>query len=1326
MNNNGVFSLAYTKNQGGEGFVADLMQTGVMNLTSSDDNSYTAKIKSLTATLTLSGDNLTESTAGNSVVMTRQLITLSDKLSFDETATTLTFVGWSEDITLTEVTSLEDAAVGSYMVIKDSSGYSISYVIEEALANGLNWNGGAAGVWVSSGGESIWLTNAGDAAVFAGTNTAVFKDLAGVSESVVTLSGDVVSEGIVVNNSATAYKLTGSGALKDGAVAAYLTKSGAGTLTIENTGANTFTGGTEIEEGTLILGASAGLGTGDIVNNGVLELAQTGDVTISGAISGSGSVVKTGSGKVTLDSNGSYSGGTTVNAGTLLMTDAESLGTGAVTVNGGTLNMNGHAVANTVTITAGSLANADASTGVITVNATAGTAMAINTIDLGGATNIESITLGEFTRLSGANADMTGKTVSIKLDENCLTYGNIAGGFVIDGDLTLTAATTTLDLSNAAVHDILVANKYDSGGVFIGLSTGVLTIDNYKEVNFTPLLSELGYVVTAADNGTLKISGSTQLAYTVDTTANSDPNTITHYNALNPYAVVSVKNETLTIELNGAPSTDENAVQIRNLNGTDAEIFVNNSSTTEQAEVDLINSTDSSLQGNINANNVKLTKTGAYTLTVSGNLIGLGSTLAVEEGTIVIENTTELGELAVNGGAVTFGGATTLESISGSTGGTITANDTLLVTNQDSASLDNVVLTGEGSLKLDNVQMNLGAGSKLDGISVDINTGASLSANDATVTHNIKALNGVGTLTLNGSTVNVNGGGVFSGALAGTAKLNFSANQTLQGAGNAGYDVSATGCRLTLLGASANSVTSYNNLTITDGTLNIGSDTAANTQVNLAGSMTLTNTTVNITTDATRESDIAAPFVTATGDINLTDLTVNTVNLKGESGVSAADNDTLELSLFTSTGGAVSLNGAITLNDAVLASVYKDLKLGLNTAGNALVMTGVANRDNIFTVLASTPNSTTASELLWDARYEATAEGTLRNLYSAVIDNKTTNPAASANIMTAAVGSTVTALNMAQRDLLRDQMGLIRNRVAQMGVNQSYTNEDMPYFHMWMQATGSTASLDTDGDESGYDLDTWGGTFGMDVDVCTSLTMGLAFTASYGDLSARAADTAEGDMDSYFVNAFARYQNKQWSHLLVLTGGWHDASLSRTVNYGTGSYVGKGDTSGFGFGAMYEVAYDIALNENKTAILQPLFNASIMRTSVNGYAESGAGNAGLKVNDMDMTTSTLALGARLSGLVGSNIFGREALGEVRINVAQDLGDYQGKARVGFLGSPGSMGVVYGAEEGRTAIQLGAGLSVPVGYNGVIYVDGNIDMRSGSTSMNGSIGYRYDF
>ena len=109
-----------------------------------------------------------------------------------------------------------------------------------------------------------------------------------------------------------------------------------------------------------------------------------------------------------------------------------------------------------------------------------------------------------------------------------------------------------------------------------------------------------------------------------------------------------------------------------------------------------------------------------------------------------------------------------------------------------------------------------------------------------------------------------------------------------------------------------------------------------------------------------------------------------------------------------------------------------------------------------------------------------------------------------------------------------------------------------------------------------------------------------------------------------------------------------------------------------------------------------------------GKKETGAGNAGLNVGRQDWTTGTLALGGRWMGLVGSNIFGREALAKNRVDAEQDLGDRRGETNVSLQGNPGFAQSVRGAKVGTTALQLGAGLSVPVGTKGTIYVNGNAD------------------
>jgi autotransporter-associated beta strand protein len=106
-----------------------------------------------------------------------------------------------------------------------------------------------------------------------------------------------------------------------------LAKNGAGKWIL--TGNNTYSGVTTIAAGTLQIGAGGGSGspgTGNITDNGVLDFNRTGTLTVSGTVSGSGSVINDGSGTVILPGNNSYSSGTTINAGTLQIGNAGATG----------------------------------------------------------------------------------------------------------------------------------------------------------------------------------------------------------------------------------------------------------------------------------------------------------------------------------------------------------------------------------------------------------------------------------------------------------------------------------------------------------------------------------------------------------------------------------------------------------------------------------------------------------------------------------------------------------------------------------------------------------------------------------------------------------------------------------------------------------------------------------------------------------------------------------------------------------------------------------------------------------------------------------------
>lgn len=63
----------------------------------------------------------------------------------------------------------------------------------------------------------------------------------------------------------------------------------------------------------------------------------SGTATQSGALTGTGGIIKAGAGDLTLSGSNSYSGGTVLNEGTLRIGGYDSLGAGVLTINGGTL-----------------------------------------------------------------------------------------------------------------------------------------------------------------------------------------------------------------------------------------------------------------------------------------------------------------------------------------------------------------------------------------------------------------------------------------------------------------------------------------------------------------------------------------------------------------------------------------------------------------------------------------------------------------------------------------------------------------------------------------------------------------------------------------------------------------------------------------------------------------------------------------------------------------------------------------------------------------------------------------------------------------------------
>ena len=1101
-----------------------------------------------------------------------------------------------------------------------------------------------------------------------------------------------------------------------------------GDVLVSLTGGSVF--GAEGEQSGITIGGSAGaavegnrtlelkgtFGTGDFQNVTFtrfdeINIAQEGASATIWALTDSPALTKTGAGTLTLGADAA--GAETILDGT----------TEGITISEGSLNLSGAGgshMKGTWNIASGS--RLTGVSGTVTV----------------GEGGLDGLTIALGTENIGQDTQASGAVIS---------NGSGTGS---DPNLSIKGEGLTLDLSNDAVVNLLLDHKTDDSSSYLTLTSGTLTVGDLGDIAFTTdLLSNYGIRVTGTDGGSLVLSGAATGLYRVQEEG-GNAHEVNSYQTLSGYAgVVIGGGQTLTVNLAGSPGeSDGQGAKINNLMGaTGSSLVVNNTGdgtavvilnnkqmTTGEDDIDPAGQ-DTVMGGSITGgNNVAFIKEGTGTLTVGGTMDV--ETLALREGNIVLNGASNtLDTLTLEGGGLTINGNAEVGTITGTeAGGSLTIQGTLNLTG--TGEINDGSITGTGTLRIqEGAELALGGEAWLDGTSVTADGTLTLTGTESGT---ISSLSGSGTLSMNGGRLSISSAttssGTFSGTLAGSGTLDISgqATQYLQ-TGNKDYDLAVRdGGVLVLKGAADAPTLNYNSITAgNNGTLRIeatgDAQGSANTTLNVENITFQNGSTTELIYNFNQDAPFGAPMLTA-GTITVQDGAGFLLsNMEGNAAMNAGS-DLHDVVLMSATGSISGLEDGQSLAariSGLFAVYYQDATLSRD--GNDILLNATLRQENLFASAADTWNSAAGAGLLWEARKNLDPDSQLAqfmNGVSTMINDG--NLSGASRAMAAAAGSTVNALGTAQRDALRDQMGWIRNRTTLMGVNPAYVNDDLPRFHMWMEGTGSYAKLDTRGDESGYQLTTWGGTVGVDADLSDRLTVGAAFTAGYGDLTASAADSADGHLDSYYASLFGRYQNKRWAHTLILTGGWNDAKLNRTVNYGEGSYGTQGSTSGWGFGAMYELTCDVYLDENRSSVLQPLFNASVVTTRMDGYEETGAGNAGLNVGRQDWTTGTLALGGRWMGLIGSNIFGRESLAEIRVNAAQDLGDRRGETNVSLLGNPGFAQSVRGAKTGTTALQLGAGLSVPVGTKGTIYVNGNADIRDGSSSVNGSVGYRYDF
>ncbi len=200
------------------------------------------------------------------------------------------------------------------------------------------WTGAVDNNWDLT--TQNWLYQ-GSAADFVNGRATLFND--STTQTNLLLDSALSPSSIAVNNSVKQYTFGGTGSL----ATSLLTKSGSSSLTLDNSGGNNTISTVVINSGKLQLGegdANGGIASVNITNNGALVVDRTDTLTLSAAISGTGTLTQGGSGTLILSGANSYNGATSVTNGTLEV-DQTTSGTSPVTTSAGTV-LSGFGVAN--------------------------------------------------------------------------------------------------------------------------------------------------------------------------------------------------------------------------------------------------------------------------------------------------------------------------------------------------------------------------------------------------------------------------------------------------------------------------------------------------------------------------------------------------------------------------------------------------------------------------------------------------------------------------------------------------------------------------------------------------------------------------------------------------------------------------------------------------------------------------------------------------------------------------------------------------------------------------------------------------------------------
>ncbi|VVE37651.1 autotransporter-associated beta strand repeat-containing protein [Pandoraea anhela] len=793
--------------------------------------------------------------------------------------------------------TLDATITGTGNLVKQGAGkqtltQTLTYSGDIDIADGTLALGSGASL---QGGNALTLSGANSVFNIADGGASTIGTLNGASGSAISLGGQTLT----LNNGANA---TFGGAIH-GTGALILSGTGVQTLS----GASDFSGGVRLDSGGLIVGNDLALGTGAATFGanvtldstqavalgnpanllGTLTVLGTHDLTLNGALSGTGGLTKSGTAKLTLGGSNTYAGPTSINAGTLALGAGASLNaSGSVNVaSGATLDLsagNGTQIIGTIhgagTVNIGALVTEIGGTGNDTFSG-----------NLTGMGSVVKIGSGTET-LTGQNT-YTGGTV---IQAGTLALGG-AGTLATDGAVTINNAGSAFDIAGANGPRTLGALAADAD-TQIRLGANTLTFGDATSHSVAAIVSGTGGIVKQG-SGTATLLGTQQ--YTGTTTIADGTLALGANATLAPGGSVVLTGPTAVFDLSAAGNQS-----LSHLSGSGGSVVLGGGNSLSVGNRDIA-TLASTLSG---AGSLIMDGGGRLTLgaqnTFAGNVDVNRGTLALGVGGAL----SSANDITLASGAtldVSAATAPVIGSLAGAAGSTVDIGaQTLTVGSAGDATFSGEIL-GTGSLvkQGSGAQTLSGAAALVGDISID--AGALALRNGAQLGGKHAALNGA-TAVLDISAGPDQTVGTISGVAGSAIELGSTVLTLAEASGNAlASDIHGAGGRLVKQGSGVQTLSGNSDFTggvnVLAGGISVGSNTALGTAtVSFAGGTSL---------DATQAATLGNQ-ITLAGDLDVVgsnDLTLNGA-ISGTGGLSKNGSATLTLNGQNTYAGATHVN----------------------------------------------------------------------------------------------------------------------------------------------------------------------------------------------------------------------------------------------------------------------------------------------------------------------------------------------------------------------------------------------------------------------------------